>query len=410
MVLMLITRCRLTVDTVPPTIAIASDKSGLKAGETATITFTLSEVSTDFAVGDVTATGGALSGFALKSGETKVYTATFTPTAGGSSGSVSVASSKFSDAAGNNNADGSDADNSVSITVDTVPPTIAIASDKSSLKAGETATITFTLSEVSTDFAVGDVTATGGALSGFALKSGETKVYTATFTPTTSSTTAGAISVANSKFTDAAGNNNADGSDADNSVSITVDTVVPTIAIASDKSSLKAGETATITFTLSEVSTDFAVGDVTATGGALSGFALKSGETKVYTATFTPTTSSTTAGAISVANSKFTDAAGNNNADGSDADNSVALSIDTVPPTIAIASDKSGLKAGETATITFTLSEVSTDFAVGDVTATGGALSGFALKSGETKVYTATFTPTAGGSSGSVSVASSKFT
>ena len=94
------------------------------------------------------------------------------------------------------------------------------------MKAGETATITFTLSEVSTDFAVGDVTATGGALSGFALKSGETKVYTATFTPTTSSTTAGAISVANSKFTDAAGNNNADGSDADNSVSITVDTVV----------------------------------------------------------------------------------------------------------------------------------------------------------------------------------------
>ena len=210
------------------------------------------------------------------------------------------------------------------------PPTIAIASDKSSLKAGETATITFTLSEVSTDFAVGDVTVTGGALSGFALKSGETKVYTATFTPTTSSTTAGAISVANSKFTDAAGNNNADGSDADNSVSITVDTVPPTIAIASDKSSLKAGETATITFTLSEVSTDFAVGDVTATGGALSGFALKSGETKVYTATFTPTTSSTTAGAISVANSKFTDAAGNNNADGSDADNSVSITVDTV--------------------------------------------------------------------------------
>ena len=328
-----------------PTIAITSDKSSLKAGETATITFTLSEVSSDFAVGDVTVTGGALSGFALKSGETKVYTATFTPTTSSTTaGAISVANSKFTDAAGNNNADGSDADNSVSITVDTAVPTIAITSDKSSLKAGETATITFTLSEVSSDFAVGDVTVTGGALSGFALKSGETKVYTATFTPTTSSTTAGAISVANSKFTDAAGNNNADGSDADNSVSITVDTAVPTIAITSDKSSLKAGETATITFTLSEVSSDFAVGDVTVTGGALSGFALKSGETKVYTATFTPTTSSTTAGAISVANSKFTDAAGNNNADGSDADNSVSITVDTAVPTIAITSDVMRLK------------------------------------------------------------------
>ena len=213
--------------------------------------------------------------------------------------------------------------NSNSVAIDTTLPTIAIASDKSSLKAGETATITFTLSEVSTDFAVGDVTATGGALSGFALKSGETKVYTATFTPTTSSTTAGAISVANSKFTDAAGNNNADGSDADNSVALSIDTVPPTIAIASDKSGLKAGETATITFTLSEVSTDFAVGDVTATGGALSGFALKSGETKVYTATFTPTAGGSS-GSVSVASSKFSDAAGNNNADGSDADNSVS--------------------------------------------------------------------------------------
>ena len=211
-------------------------------------------------------------------------------------------------------------------------PTIAITSDVSVLKAGETATITFTLSEVSTDFVASDVTVTGGALSGFALKSGETKVYTATFTPTTNSTTAGAISVASSKFTDAAGNNNADGSDANNSVSLTVDTVVPTIAITSDVSVLKAGETATITFTLSEVSTDFVASDVTVTGGALSGFALKSGETKVYTATFTPTTNSTTAGAISVASSKFTDAAGNNNADGSDANNSVSLTVDTAVP------------------------------------------------------------------------------
>ncbi|WP_369178015.1 Ig-like domain-containing protein [Candidatus Thiodubiliella endoseptemdiera] len=387
----------LTIDTVTPTIAIRSNMSALKAGETAMITFTLSEVSTDFVAADVTVTGGVLSGFALKSSETKVYTATFTPTTSSTTaGAISVASGKFTDAAGNNNAD-----DSVSLTIDTVTPTIAIRSNMSALKAGETAMITFTLSEVSTDFVAADVTVTGGVLSGFALKSSETKVYTATFTPTTSSTTAGAISVASGKFTDAAGNNNAD-----DSVSLTIDTVTPTIAIRSNMSALKAGETAMITFTLSEVSTDFVAADVTVTGGVLSGFALKSSETKVYTATFTPTTSSTTAGAISVASGKFTDAAGNNNAD-----DSVSLTIDTVKPTIAIRSNMSALKAGETAMITFTLSEVSTDFVAADVTVTGGVLSGFALKSSETKVYTATFTPTTSSTTaGAISVASGKFT
>jgi hypothetical protein len=38
---------------------------------------------------------------------------------------------------------------------------------------------------------------------------------------------------------------------------LTIDTKVPTIAISSDTDKLKTGESTTITFTLSEVSTDF---------------------------------------------------------------------------------------------------------------------------------------------------------
>ena len=60
-------------------------------------------------------------------------------------------------------------------------PTIAITSSKTSLKAGDTATVTFTLSEPSTDFTQSDVAVTGGTLSNF---QGSGDRYTATFTAT----------------------------------------------------------------------------------------------------------------------------------------------------------------------------------------------------------------------------------
>jgi len=101
---------------------------------------------------------------------------------------------------------------------DTVPPTVAITSSKSALKAGETATITFTLSEPATDFAQSGVTATGGTLSGF---TGSGTNYTAIFTPSVNSTANGVVSVASDKFSDAAGNFNKDGADANNTVTIT---------------------------------------------------------------------------------------------------------------------------------------------------------------------------------------------
>ena len=318
----------------PPTISISSNKTTLKAGETATITFTLSEAATDFVVGDITITGGTLSAF-TDSGTS--YTATFTPTNNSTAnGVVSVASNKFTNAAGSANTDASDANNTVTMTVDTTladttPPTISISSDKSTLKVGETATITFTLSESATDFVVGDITVSGGTLSNF---TGSGTSYTATFTPSTNSTANGVVFVDNSKFSDAAGNVNADASDANNTVTMTVDTARPTIAITSNKTTLLNGETATITFTLSEVATDFVVGDIIVTGGTLSNF---SGSGTSYTATFTPTANSTANGVVSVANDKFSDAAGNANADGADANNTVTMTMD-LPLTVNEAS------------------------------------------------------------------------
>ena len=110
----------------------------------------------------------------------------------------------------------------------------------------------------------------------------------------------------NVKETDSAGNVSA----ATSNFTVIGDMTAPTILIGSDKASLSSGQTAAITFTLSEASTNFIVGDVTVAGGSLSSFA---GSGTSYTATFTPTNSSTTPGTLDVDAAKFTDSAGNNN-------------------------------------------------------------------------------------------------
>jgi hypothetical protein len=83
-------------------VLISSSVAALKAGETALITFTFSEAPSGFAVGDISATGGTLSGFTATANPL-VYTAVFTPTPAsvGGTASISVASNVYSDAAGN---------------------------------------------------------------------------------------------------------------------------------------------------------------------------------------------------------------------------------------------------------------------------------------------------------------------
>ncbi|ENK2106908.1 tandem-95 repeat protein [Vibrio alginolyticus] len=285
-------------------------------------------------------------------------------------GTLTVAASQ-SDAAGNTSSI-----DSTTITLDNVRPTVSLSSSDLDLISGETASITFTLSESSSDFTESDVTVTGGSLSNFA---GSGDNYTATFTPDRDSTSTATINVAADFFTDAAGNSNT----AAPQLSITVDSLVPSVTISSDKLALKADETATITFTLSEASSDFTEADITVSGGTLSGFA---GSGSSYTATFTPTEESATSGTIEVATGTFTDASGNTNS----AATPLSISVDTVLPTVSITSSSAALKAGETATLTFTLSEAATDFSEADVTVAGGTLSNFA---GSSASYTATFTP-----------------
>jgi large repetitive protein len=394
----------ITIDTVAPTVAITSNVSALKVGETATITFTFSEdPGASFAwngsTGDLTVSGGTLSAI---SGTGLTRTAVFTPTANLSSGaaSITITSASYTDAAGNTGAAGT----SPSITIDTLAPTVAITSNMTALKVGETATITFTFSEEpGTSFTwngtAGDLTVSGGSLGAI---SGSGLSRTAIFTPTANlSSGSASITVTSASYSDAAGNTGAAGT----SPSITIDTRAPTVAITSNVATLKVGETATITFTFSEdPGTSFAwngtAGDLTISGGTLGAI---SGTGLSRTGTFTPTASlSSGSASITVSSASYSDAAGNTGSAGT----SPSITIDTLAPNVAITSNVTTLKVGETATITFTFSEdPGTSFAwngtTGDLTVSDGTLGAI---SGTGLTRNAVFTPTANLSSGSASI------
>ena len=192
-----------TTTTLPGTPTITITASEVSDGDTSSdsslsLTFTTSASTTDFAAGDVSVSGGTLSNF---SGSGTTYTATFTPSAVGAT-TIDVASSTFTDAS-------TGVDNTVATQFNwtySTAPTMTITAAE--VNDGDTSSdsslsLTFTASQSTTDFAVGDISVSNGTLSNF---SGSGTTYTATFTPTAAGATT--IDVAGSTFTNAFGTDN----------------------------------------------------------------------------------------------------------------------------------------------------------------------------------------------------------
>ena len=376
------------VDNTAPTIAITSNNSFLSAGAAATITFTLSEAAatSTFTAADISVAGGTLGTLTQSINNPLIYTATLTPTTGSNTpATVKVASDTFTDTAGNANT----GSNLIVVAVDTVAPQVLVKSNLASLKAGQTATITFELSKDATDFTSGDVTVSGGTLSNFA---GSGKDYTATFTPSADGTAT--VSVAAASFT-AVTNNNL----ASNTLSIAVDTAAPSLTITANDNLLSSGETATVTFDLSKEATSgtFAKDDITVSGGTLGALTQSTTDKTIYTAKFTPTADSTTAGSITVSAGKFTDSTGNSNTLGN-----LSLTVDTLKPTVSSVTDNvSGTASSATTNVayTYTFSEAVTGLAATDFSVTNGSVSSI---TGSGTTYTVNFAPATGVASGNI--------
>ncbi|MEY4068717.1 MAG: hypothetical protein RLZZ332_1053, partial [Actinomycetota bacterium] len=379
-----------TIDTTVPTVtATRAGTTSLLVGQTDTITFTLSESSTNFVLEDVTVAGGSLSSF---TGSGTSYTATFTPT-GSAAGtaSISVAINKFTDTAGNNNS----ASTALTFAYDTVAPTASVTTatvkntaSVTTAQSTETGTVYLVLSSMT----VSNLASITGAA--------DASWNSATVTTANTNTSISAAGLSDGTYkvysADSAGNLSAASTG-----TITVDTTAPTVSITrSGSGTLKSGQTTTITFTLSESSSNFVVGDVTVTGGALSSFA---GSGITYTATFTPTASSSGTASLSVDATKFTDTATNDNV----ASTALSIVYDTAVPTISLAGCAESYSSGATCTITITLSEEVTDLVAADFTVSRGSISGLTT-SGTTR--TATYTTSGDSGSGTISVASGAFT
>ena len=375
----------IVIDTTAPTLAITSNVSQLKAGETATITFTFSEDVQAFTAADVVTSGGTLG---TLSGSGASYTATFTPT-GNSTGaaSITVKPGVYTDLAGNSGAGG----NSPALTFDTLRPSLAqaIAISDTALKIGDTATVTFTFSEAVTGFTVGDVTVPSGSLSGLA-SSDDGVTWTATLTPAGATSDATNVLTLNyAGITDLAGNAGVGTAQSGN---YAVDTIRPSLesAITISDTTLIAGETATVTFTFSEAVTGFTADDVTVPHGSLSEPGSSDGGV-TWTATLTPAGATTAAtNVLTLDHTGITDLAGNAGVGSATSGN---YAVDTVGPSLnGIAISDTALKIGDTATVTFTFSEAVTGFAADDVTVPNGDLSGLASSDGGI-TWTATLTP-----------------
>ncbi len=374
------------IDTQRPTATIVVADTALRIGETSVVTITFTEAVSGFTLADLSAANGSLSVLSSSDGGI-TWTATLTPTASISDTTnlITLTNSGIADLAGNVGSGTTDSNN---YAVDTLRPTASIVVADSALNIGETSLVTITFSEAVTDFTLADMTVANGALSG--LSSGDGGItWTATLTPSASTTDAtNLIVLANTGVTDAAGNA---GSGTTSSNNFAVDTQRPTASIVVADTALSVGETSLVTITFSEAVTGFTAADLTVANGTVTG--LSSGDGGItWTGTFTPGASlSDTSNLITLDNTGVTDAAGNAGSGTTDSNN---YAIDTQRPTATLVVADTAVAIGETSVVTITFSEAVTGFTLADLSVTNGSLSG--LSTSDNIIYTATFTPSAG--------------
>jgi VCBS repeat-containing protein len=364
------------IDTQAPVATVSVNQTALKATETALVTITFTEAVTGFSNADLTVQGGTLGTLNSTDGGI-IWTATFTPTASVESATNAISlASTYTDQAGN----AGTIANSANYSIDTRSPTATIALSSSSIKAGDTPSVTITFSEAVTGFDTSDLTVQGGTLSNLTQNG---LVWTGTFNPGTDVQDVGQQISITGAYADAVGN----AGQSSASATYVVDTRAPSATIALDKSTIKAGDTAAVTITFNEVVSGFSNADLTVQGGTLSAVASADGG-RTWTATFTPAAGVTSAtNAISLATT-YSDLIGNTGQSASSAN----YVVDTQAPTATIALSSSAIKAGDTPTVTITFNEAVTGFTHTDLTVQGGTVGTLNSANGGI-TWTGSFTP-----------------
>jgi hypothetical protein len=212
------------VDTRSPTASIVVTDTALKAGQSTTVTITFSEAVTGLTTADFTVANGTLSN--LTTADNITYTATLTPSDGvaDSTNLITLDNLGYTDVAGNSGSVPTDSNN---YAIDTQRPTpTSILVTDTTLRAGQSTTVTITFNEAVSGLTISDFNVANGALSNLASSDGGV-TWSATLTPDADVTDAtNLITLDNTGYTDAAGNTGTGTSDSNN---YAIDSKVPAV-------------------------------------------------------------------------------------------------------------------------------------------------------------------------------------
>lgn len=317
----------LVVDGVRPAATnITLSDTALSIGETATVTITFAERVVGLDTADFTVAGGTLTGLSSADGGL-TWTATFTPDSNLSDATnvITLDNTGVMDLAGNI---GSGTTDSVNYAIDTQRPTASIVVTDTALRAGQSTTVTITFSEAVVGLTTADFIVANATLSN--LTTSDNITWTATLTPGANVTDAtNLITLDNFGYTDIAGNPGGAPTDSNN---YAIDTQRPTaISVLVTDTTLKAGQSTTVTVTFSETVTGLDTGDFSVANGTLSNLSSSDGGL-TWTATLTPDADVTDAtNLITLDNTGYTDAAGNTGTGATDSNN---YAIDSKAPAV----------------------------------------------------------------------------
>jgi Ca2+-binding RTX toxin-like protein len=295
----------------------------------------------------------------------------------------------------------------LAVTIDTVAPTVTVdIVDPSLSDSDNSSEVTFTFSEEIAGFTEADVTVGAGlslVTGSLVQDSGNPLLWTARVTAANDFDGTVSISIANSAFTDPAGNSGVGDSD-----EVDIDTENPEASVVIDAASLDDGDNSTsVTITFTEAVSGFAIGDLTAVGGSLS--SLTTLDNISWTVTFTAADDFDGTGSVTVSGA-YTDAVGNLGVTGA----SDEVDIDTENPTVTVTVATEPLTdASPSTTVTFQFSEAidASSFTIGDIVSdsTKGTLSGFTMVDADT--WTVTYTALDGfDGSDTISIAAGSYT
>ncbi|MCW5231929.1 Ig-like domain-containing protein [Verminephrobacter eiseniae] len=394
--------------------SITLDKTTIKAGETAVVTFTVEKThfmgTLNGHVRDATVTGGTISGGydfryieALSSPTTQVYQGIFTPTANLDRTECTITY----DAPGTAN----DATSAVFI-VDTRAPTLTgtpTIGNPNLTRANQVTTISFVFSEQlnQASFTTADLTipAGMGTLENLRTTDGGRSWQVDLRAPANLAANTEAknlqIGINMTGITDVAGN---PGTGNVNLATYTIDNKPPsaTITVTPNPVTSSNDRLVTVTITFDEAVTGFTVDNIDFSNAHVTPYGTgigtlnRSADGRTYTITYTagPDVEDDT-NTISLRNLNTIRDAVDNAATVSPTSNNYV--IDTKDPRVAsITVDKTHLTAGDTATITVTFNESVSGFTEAAIQIANGSVSNLRPVAGtDGRVWTATFTPTA---------------